>query len=92
MPPLPWADLGSGALLAAVVVMILRGWLIPRRTHDREIRFKDEQIVELKRKSAADDDANAELLRQNGMLLDAARTGTAVAESVQRLFDREPQS
>lgn len=89
LPPLPWEDLGAGALVSLIVILVLIGWLIPKRTYDREIKGKNDEIANLRRANIAKDEANIELIRQNSSLLEAAKTGTAIAESVQRLLYQE---
>lgn len=89
MPTLPWEDFGAGALLALVVGLILFGLLIPKRTHDRELKHKDDEIVELRRSLSSKESTISELMQQNSALIEAARTGTSVAESIQRLLDQE---
>lgn len=39
------ADLGAGGFVAIIMLMIIFGWLIPKRQHERELADKDAQIV-----------------------------------------------
>ncbi|WLP90266.1 hypothetical protein [Gordonia sp. NB41Y] len=84
IPGLPWGDISTGALLAVAVVLLLTGRLIPRTTHDREIADKDAQITYLQAALDVNREKSSELLRQNGLLLDAARSGTLAAAALQQ--------
>lgn len=44
LPP-GWEDLTAKGIVAVAVLMVFLGWLIPKRTHDREIRERDETIA-----------------------------------------------
>lgn len=44
LPP-GWEDLSAKGLVALFVVMVLLGWLIPKRWHERAMREKDETIA-----------------------------------------------
>lgn len=44
LPP-GWEDLTAKALLGIAFFMVFLGWLIPKRTHEREMRDKDATIA-----------------------------------------------
>ena len=44
LPP-GWEDLTAKALLGLGVMLIFLGWLIPKRTHERELKERDETIL-----------------------------------------------
>ncbi len=43
--PLGWEDLGAKGLVVLFVLMVLLGWLIPKRQHDRAMGDKDRTIA-----------------------------------------------
>lgn len=45
----PLAAGGPSALLGLVVLAIIRGWLIPSRSHEREIRYHERTITALEK-------------------------------------------
>lgn len=45
LPP-GWEDLTAKAIVGLGVLMIFLGWLIPKRTHEREMRDKDAAIAD----------------------------------------------
>lgn len=71
-----------------VVVLIVLGWLIPRRTHERELRDKDHQIKTWEEAWRASD-ARADLLtEQNTKLLVGVETTVAIVTALaQRAAD-----
>lgn len=72
---LPVAPLGASATLIVVVLLILRGALIPRAVHEDRMRDKDRQIDTLTQ-------TNAELLAQNKALLQVGYTAERVLVSL----------
>jgi hypothetical protein len=71
-------DIGAIAILAIVVVMILRGDLVPRRTHDRELAAADRRTTdavargdEWKATAKATEEVNAVIRSQNSDLIEA---------------------
>lgn len=44
--PAGWEDLGAKGLVVLFVLMIFLGWMIPKRSHDREIKAKDDIIAD----------------------------------------------
>lgn len=67
--------LGPTALLALAVLLVLNGRLIPRGTHDAI-------VADLRETVATERQRNEVLLRQNGELLEHARTTTALIKAL----------
>lgn len=89
LPGLPWGDISTGVLLAFAVVLILSGRIVPKSTHDREIADKDNQIAWLRADLTTMRELATELGDQNGLLLDAAKSGISAAEALQRIAQEE---
>lgn len=69
-------DVGAGGVLVIVVLMVLAGWLVPKRTVDRLLEDRDATI-------AAGNETIREQARQINALLDGAQTTVRVVESIQ---------
>lgn len=70
---------GSGwAVVAAVVVMLLRGDIVPRRTLDDALRDRDAWRAA----HSVSEDGRHEALRQSGELLDAVHTANHVLQAI----------
>lgn len=73
---------GATGILALVVILILRGLLIPRRVLEERIADKDKQI-ELWQKAWNKSEAAREIqAQQMTMYLEMARTTTAVIQAI----------
>lgn len=74
-----WSLTPIGALVALLVMLfmaLMRGWVIPRSSHEREMGQANKRGDEW-RETALDQRAvNQEIRRQNTMLLEAGRTST----------------
>lgn len=86
---LPWSNMGAGVIVAAGVIAMIRGLLMPRSTVERlidgyEARLKDrdEQIKELKTRAAMVDARNDLLVEQVRQLMEVGRTTNAVLTSL----------
>lgn len=77
---LPIAPIGASALIAVVVLLILRGALVPRAVHEDRMRDKDRQIDYLQT-------SNAELIAQNSALLEVGHTAEKVLVSLREAVD-----
>ena len=53
MDQIPWATLGPGSLLALVVLLIIRGDLIPRKWHDevRSMLAQRDEVIDVQGQS-----------------------------------------
>lgn len=81
---LPQVGLGSGwALLTVVVILILRGQLVPRRTHEDAIHDRDEWRAESRIK-------DAQIAEKDGQLRELSSVGEAV-RAVMRAIQRGPK-
>lgn len=72
---LPLAPLGATGILAAAMMMLLRGALIPRSVHEDRMRDKDQTIENLRA-------INAELIAQNSALMRVGHTAERVLMSL----------
>lgn len=72
---LPIAPTGAIGILCVVILLILKGQLIPRSTHEDRVRDKDQQIEYLRA-------INAELVAQNNALLEVGHTAEKVLVSL----------
>ncbi|KQT75412.1 hypothetical protein [Microbacterium sp. Leaf436] len=64
-------DIGAGAILVLVVLMIITGRLIPKATHDREMKTAITRGDEWKQTAEETVKVNAEVLSQNSQLIKA---------------------
>lgn len=79
----PWAGVATYTGLAALVVLsVIRGWLIPRSSHEREIAHYEARIVELKATNELVDARNDMLAEQIRMLTDGLRTANAALSAL----------
>lgn len=74
------ADIGAVTLLVVVVLMVLTGRLVPRRTYD-DLKEDRNDWRTAHNKVA---DALAEAVRQNGELTELSRTGVHLLDSLPR--------
>jgi hypothetical protein len=68
-----YSDVGAGAILVGVVVLILTGRLIPISTHRREVDREKNRGDEWKSAHAESEIGRAKALEQNGALLAGVR-------------------
>lgn len=81
-----WSLSPHAALLGLVVlftISVMRGWFIPKSTHEREIEHADKRTAqadkrgdEWKETALTERAVNQEIRRQNTLLLEASRTAT----------------
>lgn len=79
MPDLPslWDLSLPGALIGVVVfayLAVVRGWIIPKSTHERELQAANKRGDEWKDTSLRLEDVNKEIRAQNTALIEGART------------------
>jgi hypothetical protein len=67
------SDLGTGAIVTGVIVLIITGQLIPGRTHKREISEIQTSRDAWKTAHTRSEDARQALAQQNFQLLETAR-------------------
>lgn len=72
---LPIAPIGATSILCIVILLVIRGHLIPRSTHEDRVRDKDQQIEYLQA-------TNANLVAQNTALLEVGHTAEKVLVSL----------
>ncbi|RBL81488.1 hypothetical protein DDE05_44200 [Streptomyces cavourensis] len=72
------ADIGAVALLVIVVLMVLTGRLVPRRTYDDLKEDRNDWRTAHNRVA----DALAEAIHQNGELTELSRTGVHLLDSL----------
>lgn len=78
MPELPglWSLTFPGAFLGLsilVVISVVRGWLVPKSTHEREVAQERVRGDEWKETALDQRAVNAKIREQNGQLLEANR-------------------
>lgn len=83
--------LGQGGLLVIVVLMFLRGWIVPRKTLEdvridrtERLRDKDAELERLKEAFAIIEQANKTISDQNSQLMETARTTEAILRALPR--------
>lgn len=69
-----FADVGVGALLALVIILILTGRLVPRVTHERELAASNKRADEWKETTLKSQKLAEELTEQVGKFAEAAKT------------------
>lgn len=74
--------IGATGLLAMVVILILMGFLVPRRTVDQMRRDKDQAIAMWKDAYEVSEHASSKKDRQIELLLEANRTTSRVITSL----------
>jgi hypothetical protein len=79
---LPLVPMGATTILALVVLGIVRGALIPRRTYEDRMRDKDAQILYYQTALGREVERNGELSRQMGLLMEVGRTADHVLSSL----------
>lgn len=90
---LPQVGLGSGwALVAVVVVLIYRGALVPRKTHDDVVHDRDEWRAESRIKDAQISEKDTQLSEKDtqlGHLGEVGRNTLAIMQSIKSLGERQ---
>lgn len=72
-----WSLSLPGALIGLVVLLavsVIRGWFIPRSSHERELAQSDKRGDEWKETVMAERAVNQEIRKQNTMLIESGRT------------------
>lgn len=81
----PWgAFLGSSVL---ILVSIIRGWLIPKSTHEREITQERQRGDEWKETAMDQRTVNQEIREQNGQLIKANSIVESLIRAASPPFD-----
>lgn len=83
--------LGQWGIVGAVVMLVLFGLLVPVRTHNRELAAAIQRGDEWKRAAEAQDARNDAQAAQIAELLELARTGNAVIQSLQVVVAQRSQ-
>lgn len=90
---------GSGALLGACVLAVIRGWLVPSRSADRLLQVQADQLAAARlvgdqwREAYLAERARAdEALRQLDKALSAGETTYAVVEALRRAAEGQPRA
>ena len=82
-------DLGAGALVVLVVLLLLSGRLITKAQHDREMAAKDKQIDKLYELLDTEQGISSEVSKQNTALLPGANLATHIAEALHEIADKQ---
>ncbi|WIM97711.1 hypothetical protein ACTOB_001259 [Actinoplanes oblitus] len=82
-------NLGAGSLLALVILGILRGWLVPKKSVDQLLTVQDQRLAEAtargdewKAAATAAAERNAELVDQLDQLQEVGKTAAAILDSL----------
>ena len=81
LPP-GWEDLTAKGIVAFGVLMVFLGWLIPKRTHEREMRDKDETIARQRKQLDDAIENNARLTSAVQNLVVPANTSATALRSI----------
>lgn len=87
---LPYVPIGATGILGMTVLMLFRGALIPRRTHEDRMRDKDAQIDYYRTALDRETARSAELTSQVGVLMEVATTAEHVFRSLPLAAGRQP--
>lgn len=79
---LPVGTMGASGLLAVVILLILRGNLIPRNTYEERMKDKEDQVEYYRTAYESERARNDELTGMVGTLVDAGKTTEYVMESL----------
>jgi hypothetical protein len=71
----PWA--ASASLAALVVVSLIRGWLVPGRTVEREQAILERRVIDWKEAHRLSEQAREVQARQLDEIMDGVRTANA---------------
>lgn len=87
LPPGLVDGLSFLGLAAIVIVLIVRGHLVPGNTHDKALADKDAQIAKAWEVAAAEG-ARADVLQeQNAALINGSRTALDVIEALRKVAE-----
>lgn len=78
---IPWDTIGPSGLLAILILLILTGRLVPRRTMEDALHDRDEWRTAHRISEAA----RVELAEQVGELLEQGRTTNAFMQAISRV-------
>ena len=81
IPVLPWENIGLVGFVLFVGWMVYTGRLIPKATHEREIKTRDDANHFLTEQMALKQDTKAEVIRQNGELLGTAQLSSRLLQA-----------
>lgn len=70
---LPWGVITPMGLLLVAIYMVLRGTLVPIRSHERELELVRTQLVKWEDAAKSSEEARREALAQNRELIDFAK-------------------
>ncbi|OZC62368.1 hypothetical protein CH267_02185 [Rhodococcus sp. 06-621-2] len=82
-------EIGAGALVVLVVLLLLSGRLITKAQHDREMAAKDKQIDKLYELLDTEQGISSEVSKQNTALLPGANLATHIAEALHEIADKQ---
>lgn len=63
-------------VLALLVIALVRGWFIPKASHEREMGLANERGNDWKKTAERLEAVNQEIRRQNGSLIEATKTSS----------------
>jgi hypothetical protein len=86
---LPIGSLGATGILAVVVLLILRGNLIPRNVHEDRIRDKDAEVQYYQRALEREQRRGDVLAAQNETLMEVGKTAEHVLNSLPTASSQE---
>jgi hypothetical protein len=86
---LPVGSLGAGSILAIFVLLIMRGGLIPRQTHEDRMRDKDAQIEYWRTAHGREVNRGDELASQVTTLMEVASTAEHVLTSLSQVARKD---
>ncbi len=75
-------ELTPSVLLGLCILLILIGRLVPVRTHDREIKSRDQQITFLQEALAASLETEQRRVEQIDELMEHSRVSTAIIQAL----------
>lgn len=64
------------------ITAVLRGWMIPAKTHEREVGILKDQSREWRAAYTAEQGISQELRTQNGMLLEQGKTTAGALDTI----------
>lgn len=79
---LPVGTMGATGLLTVVVLLIIRGNLIPRNTYEERMKDKDDQVEYYREAYETERERNSELAGMVGTLVEAGKTTEYVMTSL----------
>lgn len=85
----PLGDVGAGALVVLIVLMLLSGRLITKAQHDREMAAKDKQIDKLYELFGIEQGISSEVSKQNTALLPGTNLANHIAEALHEIANKQ---